>query len=128
MYDTSEEELTALKERGLLRDLNALPETGGEIVVNGRKILNFSSNDYLGLARDQRLKDAAIQAVDKFGCGATASRLLTGDLTMHEELEADLAKMMGTEAALVFGSGFLTNLGVLSTLARPGDRVFSDRL
>ena len=128
MYDTSEEELDSLKERGLLRELNALPETGGQIVIDGVKMLNFSSNDYLGLAGDRRLKDAAIQAVERFGCGATASRLLTGDLTLHEELEADLARMMGTEAALVFGSGFLTNLGVLSTLAGPGDRVFSDRL
>ena len=128
MYDTFAEELASLEERGLLRDLTALPETGGEILVNGKKVLNFSSNDYLGLARDQRLKDAAIKAVDRFGCGATASRLLTGDLTLHEELETDLAGMMGTEAALVFGSGFLTNLGVLSTLAGAGDIVFSDRL
>lgn len=128
MNSTPEDELASLKERGLLRDLNALPETGGEIVIDGKKILNFSSNDYLGLAGDRRLKDAAIQAVDKFGCGATASRLLTGDLILHEELESDLARMMGTEAALVFGSGFLTNLGVMTTLAGAGDRVFSDRL
>ena len=128
MFDTSEEELASLKERGLLRDLNPLSETGGQIVIDGVKILNFSSNDYLGLAGDRRLKDAAIQSVERFGCGATASRLLTGDLTLHEELESDLALMMSTEAALVFGSGFLTNLGVLTSLAGREDRVFSDRL
>jgi 8-amino-7-oxononanoate synthase len=128
MYDTPEEELASLEEQGLLRDLQTLPETGGEILVDGRKLLNFSSNDYLGLARNQRLKDAAIKAIQRFGSGATASRLLTGHLTLHEELECDLARMIGTEAALVFGSGFLTNLGVLTSLAGPADRVFSDRL
>ncbi|MFC2051881.1 8-amino-7-oxononanoate synthase [Chloroflexota bacterium] len=123
-----EKELTFLRDQGLLRDLYVLPEPGGEILFKGRKILNFSSNDYLGLARDQRLKDAAIRAINRFGCGATASRLLAGNLKLHEELESDLAGMMGTEAALVFGSGFLTNLGVLSTLAEPSDEVFSDWL
>lgn len=128
MYDTPEAELAFLEERGLLRDLQTLPETGGEIVVNGKKLLNFSSNDYLGLARDQRLKNAAIEAVERYGSGATASRLLTGHLSIHEELETDLSRMMGTETALVFGSGFLTNLGVLTSLAGAADRVFSDQL
>lgn len=123
-----EKELASLRDQGLLRDLYVLPEPGGEILIDGRKLLNFSSNDYLGLARDQRLKDSAIQAINKFGCGATASRLLAGHLKLHEELEADIACMMGTEAALVFGSGYLTNLGVISTLAEPGDEVFSDLL
>ncbi|MDO8567377.1 MAG: 8-amino-7-oxononanoate synthase [Dehalococcoidales bacterium] len=129
IWDTFfERELTLLGARGLLRDLHALPETGGEISLGGRSVLNFSSNDYLGLARDQRLKDAATQAIRKFGCGSTASRLMAGHLSLHEELECDLARMMGTEAALVFGSGFLTNLGVLSTVASPSDAIFSDRL
>ena len=128
MNDTPEEEMASLEERGLLRELNALPATGGEIVIGGRKVLNFSSNDYLGLANDPRLKKASIEAIERFGCGATASRLLTGDLTLHEELEVDLARMMGAEAALVFGSGFLTNLGVMTSLAGPGDWIFSDRL
>ncbi|MDO8442832.1 MAG: 8-amino-7-oxononanoate synthase [bacterium] len=123
-----EKELASLDERGLLRNLSVMPGTGGEISVEGRKILNFSSNDYLGLAGDQRLKDASIQAINRFGCGATASRLLAGHLPLHEELESDLVQMMGTEAALVFGSGFLTNLGILSALAGAGDVVFSDRL
>lgn len=128
MYENVEKELASLAKQGLLRDLQALPETGGQIVIEGKKVLNFSSNDYLGLANDCRLKEAAIEAVKRFGCGATASRLLAGDLTLHEELETDLTRMMGMEAALVFGSGFLANLGVLSALAGPGDHVFSDRL
>lgn len=123
-----EKEIASLKDQGLFRDLYVLPETGGEIAVDGMVILNFSSNDYLGLARDQRLRDASIQAVSQYGCGATASRLLAGHLELDEKLESDLAQMMGTEAALVFGSGFLTNLGVISTLAEQGDEVFSDQL
>ncbi len=123
-----EKELASLKDRGLFRDLLVLPGTGGEISVDGQKLLNFSSNDYLSLARDQRLKDAAVQAISQYGCGATASRLLAGHLKLHDELESDLAHMMGTEAALVFGSGFLTNLGVLSALAERGDGVYSDQL
>ncbi len=123
-----ESELASLGEQGLLRDLYVLPETGDDSSASGGMLLSFSSNDYLGLARDQRLKDAAMQAVNRFGSGATASRLLAGHLKIHEELELDLARMMGSEAALVFGSGFLANLGVLSALAARGDGVFSDWL
>jgi 8-amino-7-oxononanoate synthase len=123
-----ENELASLKERGLLRDLYVLPHTGGEITVDGKKLVNFSSNDYLNLAGDQRLKAAATQAVEEMGCGATAARLMTGHLKLHEQLESDLAQMMGTEAALVFGSGFLTNLGVITALAKADDEVYADRL
>ena len=123
-----EKELASLKEKGQLRDLYTLPETGGVITVDGKKLVNFSSNDYLNLANDKRLKDAAIATIEELGCGATAARLMTGHLKLHEQLEADLAQMMGTEAALVFGSGFLTNLGVLTALAKPGDEVYADKL
>jgi 8-amino-7-oxononanoate synthase len=124
-FDT---ELNSLKEKGLLRQLDALPETGGEIFIDGKTVLNFSSNDYLGLANDRRLKDAGVKAVEKYGSGATASRLLAGHLDLHEELEKALARMMGTASALVFGSGFLTNIGIISAVARPEDEVFSDWL
>ncbi len=123
-----ENELALLKEQGLLRDLYPLPETGGEITVGGKTVINFSSNDYLDLSRDQRLKSAAIRAIEQLGCGSSASRLMSGHLEMHEELESDLARMMGTEAALVFGSGYLTNLGVLTSFAHRGDEIFADRL
>ena len=123
-----ERELASLGEQGLLRDLHVLPRTGDDPSAPGRTTLNFSSNDYLGLAADQRLKDAAIRAVTRFGSGATASRLLAGHMEIHEELESDLARMMDSEAALVFGSGFLTNLGVLSALAEQGDEILSDWL
>jgi 8-amino-7-oxononanoate synthase len=122
-----EQQLSLLKEQGLLRDLSVNPVTD-EDGHDGRVILNFSSNDYLGLSRDQRLKNAAIKAVNKFGTGVTASRLLAGNLRIAEELEDDLAQLMGTESALVFGSGFLTNLGVLSAITEAGDEIFSDWL
>ncbi|MCK5429852.1 MAG: 8-amino-7-oxononanoate synthase, partial [Anaerolineales bacterium] len=128
MNTFAEKELASLKQRGQLRDLYVLPETGGQITVDGRTVINFSSNDYLDLARDRRLKDAAIRTVEELGCGATAARLMTGHLKLHEQLEADLAQMMGTEATLVFGSGFLTNLGVLTALAKAGDEVYADKL
>lgn len=123
-----EKELALLKEQGLLRDLYPLPETGGEITVGGKTVINFSSNDYLDLSRDRRLKNAANLAIERLGCGSSASRLMSGHLEMHEELESDLSRMMGAEAALVFGSGYLTNLGVLTSIAHRGDEIFADRL
>ena len=123
-----DEELTALEDRGLLRELTALPATGGKLVLEGREVLNLSSNDYLNLSTDPRVKAAAVRAVENIGCGATASRLMTGHLQLHEELEGDLAALTGREASLVFGSGFLTNLGVVTALVGRGDEIFSDRL
>ncbi len=123
-----ERELSLLKEGGLLRDLYPLPETGGEITVDGKTVINFSSNDYLDLSRDPRLKTAAIRAIERYGSGSSASRLMSGHLELHEELESDLAQMTGAEAALVFGSGYLTNIGVLTSLAGDGDQIFADSL
>jgi 8-amino-7-oxononanoate synthase len=120
-----ERELSSLKRQGLFRELSVPPERTPN---NGRPLLNFSSNDYLGLANDARLKLAAIRAVKEFGTGSTASRLMAGHSRLADELEADLAQMMRTESALVFGSGFLTNLGVLSSVAEKEDEVFSDQL
>jgi 8-amino-7-oxononanoate synthase len=123
-----ERELDRLREQGLFRELKTLPAAGGKISVNGKKVLNFSSNDYLNLANHPQIKAAAIEATEQLGCGATASRLMSGHLELHEALEADLAHMMGSEAALVFGSGFLVNIGVLTALAGREDEIFSDRL
>jgi 8-amino-7-oxononanoate synthase len=121
-------EISSLEENGLLRRLIAFPKTGSETLIDGRTVLNFSSNDYLGLANDRRLKEAGIKAIEEYGSGATASRLLAGHLNLHENLEKALAHMMETESALVFGSGFLTNVGIISAIVRPGDEVFSDWL
>lgn len=115
------EECDALSRRGLLRTLRVLP-------ANGPAMLNFSSNDYLKLARDERVKSAGARAMAECGCGATGSRLMSGHLKLHEELERRLAHLVGCERALVFGSGFLTNVGVLTSLAGRGDAIFADRL
>lgn len=123
-----EQELAALANKGLLRKLRALPASGGVIKIEDREYLNFSSNDYLNLAGDSRVKNASSKAVERYGCGATASRLMSGHLDLNEELEQELAQMCGMESALVFGSGFLANLGVLTALAGKGDVVFCDRL
>jgi len=122
------EQLRRLAQRGLLRSLTPRPGTGGKFPRDGRTVLNFSSNDYLDLARDQRVKAGAVEAVEQFGCGAGASRLMSGHLALHERLERRLANWLDREAVLVFGSGFLTNLGVLGALARRGDAIFADRL
>ncbi len=120
--------LRALEAADQLRSLRVVPGSGGAFFEAGRRVLNFASNDYLGLARHPRLVEAGMAALRQWGCGATASRLICGHLACHAELEADLADWMRTEAALVFGSGYLTNLGLLSSLAGRRGRVFADRL
>ena len=122
------DQLAGLERAGLLRELQPRPACGGKYHDNGREVLSFSSNDYLDLSGDPRLKAAAREAVEQWGCGATASRLMAGNLELHEALEKDLARLAGGEAALLFGSGFLTNLGVITALAGRGDEIFSDRL
>jgi 8-amino-7-oxononanoate synthase len=122
------DELEKLAGEGLLRSLTTRAHLGGKYVELGRTVLNFSSNDYLDLAGDERLKAAAIEAVTMLGCGATASRLMAGSHSLHETLEAKLAAFAGRETALVFGSGFLANLGVLAALAGRRTAVFADRL
>jgi 8-amino-7-oxononanoate synthase len=120
--------LDALREDNLLRSCRVMPHTGGRFTVDGRTLLNMSSNDYLDLSGSDALKNASMKAVKDWGCGATASRLMSGHLALHAALENKLAGFLGTEAALVFGSGFLTNLGVMTALATRGDTLFSDRL
>lgn len=123
-----ERELDTLREQGLFRDLRVLPQAGGKISANGKNILNFSSNDYLNLSNHPEVKAAAVEATKRLGCGATASRLMSGHLELHEALEADLARMVGSEAVLVFGSGFLVNIGVLTAIAGRDDDIYADRL
>lgn len=122
------DELSQIENEGLLRFLHTLPSVGGRFEWDGRELLNFSSNDYVDLAGDPRLKKAACRAIEKYGSGATASRLMSGHLALHEELETRLAAFVGKESALVFPSGYQTNLGVLTVLAREGDAIFSDAL
>lgn len=126
--DSINEDLAALEEDGLTRSLRTLPQSGGKIHYNDKPCLNFSSNDYLNLANDHRLKAAAIRAIEKFGCGATASRLMAGHLAIHESLEQNLAEWLGMERALVFPSGFQANLGMITSVADKSGVIFSDAL
>jgi 8-amino-7-oxononanoate synthase len=100
----------------------------GRAVVDGRELLLLCTNDYLGLATDPRVVDAARDALDRYGAGSRAARSLGGDTELHRELERELADFKGTEAALLFGSGFATNVGVISALATKGDVIASDEL
>lgn len=121
-----------LKERqaqGLLRKLNpASLRLGGKIYFKNKEYVDFSSNDYLGLSGHPELRKAVIEAIDKFGVGACASRLLSGDLELFHELEAAVARFKGKDAALVFNSGYQANIGIISTLFTKNDCIFSDRL
>jgi len=122
------DELGERAEAGLLRSLRAFERDGAWVVAeDGRRLLNFSSNDYLGLAFHPAVREAATRAAAS-AAGATASRLVVGTDRATEELEAKLADFQGTEASLVFGSGYLANVGVVSALVGPEDAVFSDRL
>lgn len=122
-------ELKKLKDAGLYRRMRLVDgDQDATLIVDGREVVNFSSNNYLGIANHPALAAAAKAAIDRYGCGSGASRLITGNMTLHEELESKLAEFKGTEAALVFNSGFQANTGVLSTLVGEGDVIFSDAL
>lgn len=128
-YGMFEDELEGLDKRSLLREIKdrATPQ-GREIEAGGRRLLNFASNDYLGLAGHPALKEAAREALGQYGAGAGASRLLSGGCALHAELEEKTAALKGAEAALVFGSGYAANAGAIPALAGRGDAVFSDEL
>ena len=122
-------ELEQIKAAGLYRRLRRVDkDQGATLSMDGREVINFSSNNYLGIANHPSLAAAAKQAIDRYGCGSGASRLISGNMTLHEELENRLAEFKGTEAALVFNSGFQANTGVISTLAGESDAIFSDAL
>jgi len=124
-----EDSLEAAREAGLLRRMREVETaTGPRIRIDGREVLLLCSNDYLGLAGDPRVRRAAAEAAEKWGAGAGASRLVSGNLSPHVELEARLAEFKRTEAAVLFGSGFLANMGVVTAVATKGGVVFSDEL
>ncbi|MEH2072553.1 MAG: 8-amino-7-oxononanoate synthase [Nostoc sp.] len=100
---------------------------GATVVLAGQEVINFASNDYLGLAGDERLMAAAIAAIEEFGTGSTGSRLLSGHRELHKELEKAIAFIKQTEDALVFSSGYLANLGVITALVGKRDLILSDQ-
>jgi 8-amino-7-oxononanoate synthase len=100
---------------------------GAVVTLEGRTVINFASNDYLGLAGDRRLSEAAIAAMQEYGTGSTGSRLLSGHRAIHRQLERAIAALKQTEDALVFSSGYLANLGTITAVVGPRDLILGDR-
>lgn len=125
----AESKLSGLQARSLRRTLKPTHRLDGLWVEHGgSRLLSFSCNDYLNLSHHPAVKAAAREAIDLYGAGAGASRLVTGDHPLLSELETRLARLKGTEAACVFGSGYLANTGVIPAFAGPGDLVLVDEL
>ena len=121
--------LDRLHAQALRRRLTPTERCGGaEVIRDGRRLISFSCNDYLGLAHEPRVKAAAIAAVERYGAGAGASRLVTGDYPLVEQLEARLAAHKSKAAALVFGSGYLANIAIPPALTKVGDLILVDDL
>lgn len=123
------EELDALKAEGLGRAMPIFTcASGAYMKIGKKKLLNLCSNNYLGLADDSRIKNAAIKAIREFGVGSGASRLVSGSTILHQRLERELARFKKQEACLVYACGYSANLGIISSLVNRSDIVFSDRL
>lgn len=122
-------ELDALRDASLFRELRTLDSPqAARVNVNGRELINFASNDYLGLASSQELRDAAKEAIDQYGVGAGSSRLISGTIRPHQQLETILAEWKGTEAALSFSTGFSAATGTIPNVIGRGDIVIIDKL
>lgn len=124
-----EKELEELNQKSLLRTLRRINSAQGpRVKIDGREIILLSSNNYLGLANHPRVKEAAIRGIEKYGFGSGASRLISGNMTLHEELEERIADFKGTEAAILFNSGYTANIGIIPALVGKGDFIYSDEL
>jgi 8-amino-7-oxononanoate synthase len=120
-------DLDTLKRAGWYRSPRNLDGMAGRTIwQDGKELLNFASNDYLGLAGDRRLRDVAIRAIETYGTGSTGSRLTSGERPIHRELEAAIAKLKGVEDALVFSSGYSANIGVIPAIVGARDAIFGD--
>ncbi|WP_338537330.1 glycine C-acetyltransferase [Helicovermis profundi] len=127
--DFLKENIDDLKKQGVYRKLPILEGANdAEIILNGKKVINLSSNNYLGLANHPRLKKAAIAAVEKYGVGAGAVRTIVGNMDIHEELEKKLAEFKREEAVMVYQSGFNCNAGTIQAITEKGDLIISDSL
>ena len=122
-------EILTLREKGLYRRMPQASGIPGRMInIDGRSVLNFSSNNYLGLAAHPRIVEAFSKAVRTYGVGSTGSRLIAGNTHSHRQLEEFIANWKETEASLVFGSGYQANLGILTTLTDKNDLIISDEL
>lgn len=123
------ENLNELKSKGLYNEIEPLESANGPIIkIKGKSLINLSSNNYLGLATDARLKEAASQAIEKYGVGAGAVRTINGTLELHLELEEKLAEFKHTEAAIAYQSGFNCNMAAISAVMDKNDAILSDEL
>ena len=124
-----QDEIESLKQKNFFREPRVISSLHGpEIEIDGKRYINFSSNNYLGLADNPLLKKAAQEAIEKYGVGTGASRLMSGTLTIHRDLEKRIAQFKREEDAMIFPSGFMANLGVIPALVGSGDAVIVDRL
>lgn len=123
------DEIDRLTRSGLYRSLRAIePAANGRVIINGKESILLCSNDYLGLAGHPALAEASIHAVSRYGSGSGASRLVSGNLELHELLEKRIATFKGTEAAILFNSGYSANTGTIQAIVGRGDTIYSDRL
>jgi len=126
---TFAEELATLDDAGLRRRMRTLDgPPDAEVTADGRRLLHLASNNYLGLATHPALRAAAVAAIERWGCGTGASRLITGHTELHASVERRIAAWKGTEAALLFPSGYQANVGTIAALVGRGDHVYSDAL
>ncbi|WP_175614550.1 glycine C-acetyltransferase [Piscibacillus halophilus] len=124
-----DENLQELKDQGLYNEINVVEGANGpKIIIDGKELINLSSNNYLGLATDERLKDVAKNAVDSHGVGAGAVRTINGTLDVHVKLEEKIAEFKGTEAAIAYQSGFNCNMAAISAVMDKNDAILSDEL
>lgn len=130
IIEQMQQELQELKESSNLRTLPDLIHEGRDVIANGQRMLNLSSNDYLGLATDRTLREEFLKELtaDSFLPTSSSSRLLTGNFTIYEELEQTLAELFGTEAALVFNSGYHANTGILPAVSDAQTLILADKL
>lgn len=124
-----QEKIQELKDQGVYRKLPVLEGANeAEVILNGKKVINLSSNNYLGLANHPRMKKAAIEAIEKYGVGSGAVRTIIGNMDIHEKLEEKLAVFKREEAVMVFQSGFNCNAGAIQAITGKGDLIISDEL
>jgi 8-amino-7-oxononanoate synthase len=124
-----EEDLRQIRDKNLFRLLTELQSgQSPEVLIDGKWYILLGSNNYLGLTTDPKVKEAAIKALEKYGTGSGGSRLVSGSSDLHRELEERIANFKKTEAAILFSSGYLANIGTISALAGPGDVIYSDEL
>jgi 8-amino-7-oxononanoate synthase len=127
--DQIRSDLAKIKSKHLYRELKVIDRVKkNKILVDGQWLVNFASNDYLGLSQNKKIQQAIIQGIREFGAGAGASHLVSGHFSCHDEVERKLAKLLGFEKSLFFSSGYMANMAVIGGLIKRGDAVFCDKL